>query len=416
MAEKPTIPDFPTLPDFSLMITQACEVVASVRGIPYDFNGTLSLENKFVVLFKTVKEMFEAQDELVKSYKALYDFVNTYFANINIQDAVNKKLDEMLADGTLENIIGFWLYGGYSLWVGDSYVQANSLGSEKNKRFSTLVSTYLRTTELNYAIGGTGFSTDNNFLSQLQTAYTENSGNADKIKYVFIAGGRNDAYLNPNYSYAQITNSVLPTFNYAKSKFPNAIIVAIPMMFDSTEMPRVYRQWKAGILNAINSFNCVKISDTSFLFRGDSSFILDDNVHPTAFGHAVLSSAICSALKGGNYLPFRQSELTDIQNFNNPLTFYQNGLICGCNAQFTTSSIISGKFYEKTQVGFLGYLGVLANIPVYNLTDKTISYIQYKCIHSNSTHNFTLTLATIGDLLPEKTYLINYSNWLYSPF
>lgn len=416
MAEKPTIPDFPNLPDFGHMITQACEVVASVRGIPYDFNGTLSLENKFVVLFKTVKEMFEAQDELVKSYKALYDFVNTYFDNINIQDAVNKKLDEMLADGTLENIIGFWLYGGYSLWVGDSYVQANSLGSEKNKRFSTLVSTYLRTTELNYAIGGTGFSTDNNFLSQLQTAYTENSGNADKIKYVFIAGGRNDAYLNPNYSYAQIKNSVLPTFTYAKSKFPNAIIVAIPMMFDSGEMPRVYRFWKAGILNAINTFNCVKISDTSFLFRGDSSFILDDNVHPTAYGHAVLSSAICSALKGGNYLPFRQSDLTDIQNFNNPLTFYQNGLICGCNAQFTTSSIISGKFYEKTQVGFLGYLGVLANIPVYNLTDKTISYIQYKCIHSSSTHNFTLTLTTIGDLLPEKTYLINYSNWLYSPF
>ena len=47
MTNKPTIPDFPTLPDFGQMITQACEVVASARGIPYDFNGTLSLENKF---------------------------------------------------------------------------------------------------------------------------------------------------------------------------------------------------------------------------------------------------------------------------------------------------------------------------------------------------------------------------------
>lgn len=100
MTEKPQIPDFPTLPDFGQMITQACEVVASVRGIPYDFNGTLSLENKFVVLFKTVKEMFTAQDELVKSNKALYDFVNDYTNNLDFQSAVNVKIDEMVHDGT----------------------------------------------------------------------------------------------------------------------------------------------------------------------------------------------------------------------------------------------------------------------------------------------------------------------------
>lgn len=100
MAEKPTIPDFPTLPNFGQMITQACEVVASVRGIPYDFNGTLSLENKFVVLFKTVKEMFDAQDELVKSYKALYDFINQYFSDLDVQEEVNNKIQNMIADGS----------------------------------------------------------------------------------------------------------------------------------------------------------------------------------------------------------------------------------------------------------------------------------------------------------------------------
>ena len=90
MAEKPTIPDFPNLPDFGQMISQACEVVANVRGIPYDFNGALSLENKFVVLFKTVKEMFDAQDVLVKSYKELYEFVNNYFNNLDLQEEINK--------------------------------------------------------------------------------------------------------------------------------------------------------------------------------------------------------------------------------------------------------------------------------------------------------------------------------------
>jgi lysophospholipase L1-like esterase len=117
MATKPTIPDFPTLPDFGQMITQACEVVASVRGIPYDFNGTLSLENKFVVLFKTVKEMFEAQDELVKSYKALHDFINQYFSNLDLQNEVNKKIEAMKESGELLNLMKPTVSNEVSTWL-----------------------------------------------------------------------------------------------------------------------------------------------------------------------------------------------------------------------------------------------------------------------------------------------------------
>lgn len=117
MAEKPKIPDFPTLPDFGQMITQACEVVASVRGIPYDFNGTLSLENKFVVLFKTVKEMFDAQDELVKSYKALHDFINQYFTNLNLQTEVNKKIEEMKESGELLNLLKPTVSNEVTAWL-----------------------------------------------------------------------------------------------------------------------------------------------------------------------------------------------------------------------------------------------------------------------------------------------------------
>lgn len=117
MAEKPTIPDFPTLPDFGQMITQACEVVASARGIPYEFNGTLSLENKFVVLFKTVKEMFDAQDELVKSYKALHDFINQYFSNLDLQNEVNKKIEEMEKSGELLNLLKPTVSNEVSAWL-----------------------------------------------------------------------------------------------------------------------------------------------------------------------------------------------------------------------------------------------------------------------------------------------------------
>lgn len=117
MAGKPTFPDFPTLPDFGRMITQACDIVASVRGIPYDFNGTLSLENKFVVLFKTVKEMFDAQDGLVKSYKALHDFINQYFNNLNLQTEVNKKIEEMKESGELLNLLKPTVSNEVAAWL-----------------------------------------------------------------------------------------------------------------------------------------------------------------------------------------------------------------------------------------------------------------------------------------------------------
>jgi hypothetical protein len=132
MAEKPTIPDFPTLPDFGQMITQACEVVASVRGIPYDFNGTLSLENKFVVLFKTVKEMFDAQDALVNSYKELYGFINTYFDNLDVQKEINKKLDDMSREGTLLNIIKPTVTNETTKWLASNMTNPSSPAVDKS--------------------------------------------------------------------------------------------------------------------------------------------------------------------------------------------------------------------------------------------------------------------------------------------
>lgn len=132
MADKPPIPDFPTLPDFGQMITQACEVVASVRGIPYDFNGTLSLENKFVVLFKTVKEMFNAQDALVKSYKELYEFVNTYFDNLDVQEEINNKLDNMAREGTLLNIVKPTISNETTKWLAAHITNPTSPAVDKS--------------------------------------------------------------------------------------------------------------------------------------------------------------------------------------------------------------------------------------------------------------------------------------------
>lgn len=105
MADKTNIPDFPTIPDVESMIRQACAVIANVRGIPYDFNGTLSLENKFTVLFKTVKEMFDVQESLIESFKELYEFCKQFLTDASLKKAVTEVLKEMKESGELEELM-----------------------------------------------------------------------------------------------------------------------------------------------------------------------------------------------------------------------------------------------------------------------------------------------------------------------
>ena len=342
------------------------------------------------------------------AYEELQNYVNNYFSTLDVQQEIDNKLDELVSDGTLTNIIGVWLYGGYSLWIGDSYVQANSLGTDKDKRFSSLVSAELKTTELNYAIGGTGYSTSNNFLSQITKAYNENKNIVNEIKYIFVGGGRNDAYEHPNYSFSEMRDFIEPVYNFAKTYFPNAKVYGLPMMFDCTPLPYSYTRWKVGICSYLNTLIGSKIIDLSVLFYGDSSYILDDNIHPNVNGHRRLASAILTSLYGGDYKPFYVSDFR-IDGIAGKLYTYQFGNSCGIKGNFTTSRQLTGTIYTLETTGVLGYLGYLCNIPMYNMTDGTIEYVQYKGAYSTTTHKFTITLTLIKPMLANKTYFINFT-------
>lgn len=66
----------------------------------------------------------EQAENLTNSFNTLYNYVHNYFDNLDVQEEINKKLNIMAQDGTLENIINQEIFGNINN-------NLNTLNSEK---------------------------------------------------------------------------------------------------------------------------------------------------------------------------------------------------------------------------------------------------------------------------------------------
>lgn len=57
------------------------------------------------------KETKETVDEYIAKFVELKDFVDTYFENLDVQEEINNKLDEMVEDGTMSQLLEPYLQG-----------------------------------------------------------------------------------------------------------------------------------------------------------------------------------------------------------------------------------------------------------------------------------------------------------------
>lgn len=74
-------------------------------GIPYSFDGTLTLEAKYNVLFKTVYDFLNNNQELIAAWNELYTWIKNYFQNLDVQEEINNKLDQIIASGQFDDIL-----------------------------------------------------------------------------------------------------------------------------------------------------------------------------------------------------------------------------------------------------------------------------------------------------------------------
>ena len=116
MSIRPTIPDNPEI-----------EVVKAgktglftnyiFKAIPLAFDESMSYYETLCGLLNylkntiipTVNNNADAVAELQALYEELRTFVDDYFTNLDVQEEINNKLDALVEDGTLENLIGAYI-------------------------------------------------------------------------------------------------------------------------------------------------------------------------------------------------------------------------------------------------------------------------------------------------------------------
>ena len=219
----------------------------TIGNLPTSYMISLTYEEQLLWLcnylektvIPAVNTNAEAVAELQNLYVVLKNYVDNYFDNLDVQNEINNKLDEMAQDGSLANIINQEIFTDLNTKITNLQDEINDIKTDKKTMivigdsFSnsaqsgtplwyTYVSNALNLNVYTNASDGQGYGTGtNNFLKQLETAnnYFTNKSIIDRI---YIVGGLNDlgntAGIPTDHDFNTVLNQV---FNYATYNFPN---------------------------------------------------------------------------------------------------------------------------------------------------------------------------------------------------
>lgn len=88
------------------------------KTLPLVYDDSLTYQELLYKLIAKINEVVESQNQTNENFDELYalfiqlkEYVDNYFKNLDVQEEINNKLDEMAKDGTLDNIINEQIFG-----------------------------------------------------------------------------------------------------------------------------------------------------------------------------------------------------------------------------------------------------------------------------------------------------------------
>lgn len=248
-------------------------------------------------------------------------------ARINGDNALALRIDSLSKQTPVQNE-----NGRNAVFIGDSFMAPTTSYPQKLAYFTAQLMGW---TMYNYAYGGSGWVDEAgaamNFYHQIQKAAQQISIPVADVDYIVIGGGFNDWNDPTPLTYAQLYSAAVQTIKEARAQFPNAQIIAIPMMFRNygvdTHMHDLYSAIVAGIAA---SGVAVKVIKDAYMWQ--LGFKNVDGVHPTVELYKIMAQYVASKVMGGDVKTSRlYSQTLSGGGISTTLNFIiEDGMVTAC--------------------------------------------------------------------------------------
>lgn len=173
---------------------------------------------------------------------------------------------------------------------GDSYADTTNTRS-----WAYMLAQKLGWTLHNYAKSGSGYINPNTtYMSEFNTAKADTSYNHDDVSLVVIGGSRNS---NDGYS-GTVKTAAQELFQGVSGEYPNARIIAVPLLWDKTPVSGYWRYNAASIAEAAILAGVESIPWAWTWNLGRENAFDSEDVHPNELGTNVIVNYIMRYMLG----------------------------------------------------------------------------------------------------------------------
>lgn len=302
--------------------------------------------------------------------EAMADIAAETQARINGDNALALRIDSLSKQTPVQNE-----NGRNAVFIGDSFMAPTTSYPRKLAYFTAQLMGW---TMYNYAYGGSGWVDEAgaamNFYHQIQKAAQQISIPVADVDYIVIGGGFNDWNDPTPLTYNQLYSAAIQTIKEARAQFPNAQIIAIPMMFRNygvdTHMHDLYSAIVAGIAA---SGVAVKVIKDAYMWQ--LGFKNVDGVHPTVDLYKIMAQHVASKVMGGDVRTSRlYSQTLSGGGISTTLNFIiQDGMVTACLDTVNLPALTSGQQVTvATQVNLTCAAPSAKRLTVVNLSSEPV--------------------------------------------
>ena len=260
----------------ALGVTDTATATQLKNKINNNTETTLNNTNKLTALGVTdtatatqLKNKINNTAETAQNNKTQITTINNY---ISINEMFNMRGDKIIVT------------------FGDSYASPTD-----DTSWAVQVANKLGWTLKNYAIGGAGYIEPNTtYQSEFNSARQDTTYAHEKVSLVIIGGSRNS---NDGYN-GKIKIAATALFQQCVNEYPNARIIAIPMLWDNKTVSDYWRYNAGEIEQAAIETGIESIPWAWTWNMGKPENIKNDHVHPNTNGTTIIRNYILRYLTG----------------------------------------------------------------------------------------------------------------------